>query len=184
MMESYGCQTFSFDPANTLVDPDRSAFLHFVKVGLAARNVDKDPVTHWKLQTLASIYDMLEPRHGVMPIDYLKISIDSAEWDVVPQIIDSGMLYELSISQKGERYTDTIVDMFSDGVKQLGIQFHMNSTGTIEQHRRYAKIIKSIEDFGMTRFSSKPHPLSYERIATLSKDDYSVYDLHWIMIAY
>lgn len=60
----------------------------------------------------------------------------------------------------------------------------MNSSGTLEQHRRYAKIVKSIEDFGMTRFSSKPHPQSYTHIATLEKQDYSVYDLHWIMVAY
>ena len=90
-MEKYGCEIFSFDPSINETDHDHSEHIHFYNLGLG----DQDYTTivdKWKLKTLDSIYRMLVPRHGEIAIDYLKIDIEWQEWEVLKQILKSGML--------------------------------------------------------------------------------------------
>ena len=84
----------------------------------------------------ALIYKMLVPLHGDNKIiDYLKIDIESAEWDVLPLIISSGMLNK---------------------VRQLGDEFHFKrDDGTIEDVLSLVNVIKSVEDAEMTRLDSQ-----------------------------
>ena len=158
MMESYRCQVYCFDPSISLVDEDRSAYLHFVKIALSGENNERDPATGWKLKTLAALYDMLKARHGPAVIDYVKISIDGGEWDVIPQLLESQML---------------------DKIKQLSIQIHLNATGTVEENRRYVKILRSLEESGMVRFSSHPVQLSSNFKDSFGLNEFSVYELAW-----
>ena len=78
-MERYGCQVFSFDPSMNSSDHDHTANIHFYQLGIAAENVAKHPTTGWKLLTLDSIYAMLQPRHGDVIIDFLKIDTEGPE---------------------------------------------------------------------------------------------------------
>ena len=100
---------------------------------------------------------MLKPRHGNASIDYLKMDVEFAERDVIPQILQSGML---------------------DKVKQLGLEIHF---GDIDEFQRYARVIKSIEDYGMVRFNSKVN-LMAPKIKHPDLEDlefYSAYELAW-----
>ena len=100
---------------------------------------------------------MLKQRHGNVSIDYLKMDAEFAEWDVIPQILQSGML---------------------DKVKQLGLEIHF---GDIDEFQRYARVIKSIEDYGMVRFNSKVN-LMAPKIKHPDLEDlefYSAYELAW-----
>ena len=143
-MEKYGCEVFAFDPSMNQPDQDRTEKIHFFNVGLG----DKDYTTQkgWKIKSLSSIYQMLLPRHGEKVIDYLKMDIESAEWDTIPQIIKSGMLTK---------------------VRQLGVEFHFHDGGNLQRYRDLISIIKSIEDAGMIRFDSKYNPWWKGKIVAL-----------------
>jgi len=103
-MERYGCQVFAFDPSMNSSDHDHTANIHFYQLGIAAENVVKHPTTGWKLLTLDSIYAMLQPRHGDVIIDFLKIHIDGPEWEVIPQMIASGMMRKVRQSRHNPLY--------------------------------------------------------------------------------
>ena len=45
-----------------------------------------------KMRTLSTIHQMLQSRHKMEVINYLKLDIGGSEWDVLPHIIESGML--------------------------------------------------------------------------------------------
>ena len=47
---------------------------------------------------------MLLPLHGMQTIDYLKIDIEGGEWEVMQQVIESGMLSQ---------------------VRQMSVEFHL-----------------------------------------------------------
>ena len=126
-------------------------------MGLATDDIEQNS-DGWKMKRLKSFYDMLSPRHGNVIIDYLKISIDSGEWTVIQQIISSGMFPK---------------------IRQLGIKFHLESNATLQELRNYASVIKSIEDGGMIRFSSKPQPLSLVHFDALGVKRYAVYEKAW-----
>ena len=98
----------------------------------------------------------MQIKHKNVPIDYLKINIGFDAWDAITEMINSKSL------------------MF---VRQLGIEIHLDSFGTLEQHRYLAKIIRSIEDAGMVRFSSKINPTSYTYLPAMNMKAYSVYEL-------
>ena len=134
-MAKYGCEVFSFDPSMNQSDHDRNELVHFYNLGLGDREYTTDK--GWKIKRLSSIYQMLLPRHGERVIDYLKMDIESAEWNTIPQIIKSGMLKK---------------------VRQLGVEFHFHNGGTLQTYQSRVGIIKSIEDAGMVRFDSKYNP--------------------------
>ena len=148
-MEKYGCEIFSFDPSLNQTNHDHSERIHFYNLGIADRDyVNSDG---WTMKTLDSIYRMLTPRHGVKVIDYLKIDIDWSEWDVLRQILQSGML---------------------DKVRQLTVEFHLPNRNdekiiTIQDYRSLAGLVKSIEK-RMVRFESRPSPWCLRRIKNLN----------------
>ena len=144
IMEKYGCEIFSFDPSMNISDHDRSERVHFYKIGLGDKDYTSDK--GWKIKSLSSIYKMLLHRHGEETIDYLKMDIESSEWLVLPQIIKSKMLNK---------------------VRQLGVEFHFETTGNLKQYQTLVGIIKSIEDAGMIRFSSKYNPWYKGKIEAL-----------------
>ena len=133
-MEAYGCRVFAFDPSTGKDNHNHSRRIQFFNIGLD----DRDYTTKdgWQMKTLSSIYKMLVPLHGDNKIiDYLKMDIESAEWDVLPQLIASGMLAK---------------------VRQLGVEFHFTrDDGTVEDVLSLVNVIKSVEDAGMIRFDSK-----------------------------
>ena len=150
-MEKYGCRVFSFDPSSMNVSSRNQSSstqkIQFFNFGLASRDY-VDAGRNWTLKTLSSTYKMLLLHHGEAAIiDYLKIDIDSAEWDVLPQIISSGML--------------------NNKVRQLGVTFHLSANEDIQHYRSRVAIIKSIEDAGMVRFSSKYNPWYMGQIKAL-----------------
>lgn len=69
---------------------------------------------------------------------YLKIDIEYFEWIALPEIITSGMM--------------------ANKVRQLGIEVHLSGTDSLEKHRGWAKILRTIERNGMVRFDSKYNP--------------------------
>ena len=89
-MEKYGCEVYSFDPSIEDVQDkfDHSPKIHFYKIGLGPKNTTNDK--GWKIMNLESIRNMLG--HNNRIIDYLKIDIETAEWSVLPQIMETGQL--------------------------------------------------------------------------------------------
>ena len=67
-----------------------------------------------------------------------------------------------------------------DKVRQLTIQIHFNVNSTVEECRENIKTIRSIEERGFKRFSSKIDAFSYSRHNEMGIDDYMSYDLTWV----
>ena len=153
----YGCQVFAFDPSiNVTLDMPPS--IHFYQLGLGAEDTDSDQVSGWKLRTLSSLYDTLKLEHGNVPIDYLKLDVEQAEWGAIGQILRSGMF---------------------DNVKQLGIEIHfMNRVPLSTEYTRIClNIIKSMEDYGLVRFNSRVNLVS-EGIL-FGRSQYLAFELAW-----
>ena len=157
VMGVYGCQIFAFDPAGEVADHDRSDNIHFYNMGIASQNIDRG-FNGRNLRTLSAVYEMLKSRHGEVNIDYLKMDIEFGEWDVLPQILQSGMM---------------------DKVVQLAVEIHFKPDGNINWHRRFVQIIKSIEDYGMVRFSSTVNVLAQKVVNDVGVEFHSAYELAW-----
>ncbi|KAI9559265.1 hypothetical protein GHT06_016054 [Daphnia sinensis] len=134
-MESYGCQVFAFDPSMNQPPHNHSSAIHFYDWGLGDR--DEKLPNNWQIHSLSSIYNNLTAWHGSVIIDYLKIDIEGAEWRALPEIMNSGLLSR---------------------IRQLGVEIHLNSVASLEQHREWAKVLRSLEQMGMIRFDSKRNP--------------------------
>ena len=113
-MEAYGCTVFAFDPSMNVSAPffDHSERIHFFNLAL-----DSEDSHDGKRLTLDSINDLLTSNwtrnntsfvddHHEGIIDYLKIDVEAAEWDILPQILQSP-------KQPLSR------------VKQMGIEIHL-----------------------------------------------------------
>ena len=158
VMEKYGCDVYSFDPSMNRSDHDRSPKIHFFNYGLGGEDLIRQP-NGWHLMTLSDLYRKMEERHGSgRVIDYLKIDIEFDEWTALPQILQSGML---------------------DRVRQLGIEIHLPVNGTMEEIQERINILKSIENYGMVRFDSKPNVFSEDYMASFNMESYWAYELAW-----
>lgn len=147
-MEKYGCEVYSFDPSieDAQETFDHSPKIHFYKIGLGPKNMTNNK--GWKILNLESIRNMLG--HNNRIIDYLKIDIETAEWNVLPEIMKTGQL---------------------DSVKQMGLEIHNqrhDREPDLNELKEYVQILRTLErDFGMVRFDSKMnainmiHPISY-----------------------
>lgn len=155
-MERYGCEVYSFDPSMGAEDHDHSAKIHFYSWGLGNRDEITD--NDWKVFSLSSIYKNLTAKHGAKIIDYLKIDIEFAEWDVLPQIMESGMLAK---------------------VRQLGVEIHLPDDEPIENYRAKAKILRSLELMGMVRFDSKYNPWYKGDFVQLKLQGSFGYEIAW-----
>jgi hypothetical protein len=100
----------------------------------------------------------LSEKHGLKIIDYLKIDIESSEWIVLPQIIESGML---------------------QNVRQLGVEIHLNNLMEIDELRKSAKILRSIEKMGMIRFDSKKNPWFVGKLEKYASGVSLGYEIAW-----
>ena len=156
-MEKYGCHIFAFDPSMRADDHMHSKRIHFYNLGLGAEDFIRND--SWKLKTLSSIYNMLEPLDGDRIIDYLKIDIEGDEWSVIPNIIDSGMLPK---------------------IRQMGIEVHLLPvTENIGYYRKLVKTLQLLEANGMVRFSSLANPASYAYINAFDFTDHTCHEIAW-----
>lgn len=89
------------------------------------------------------------------------MDIESKEWEVMPQIVSSGMLGR---------------------IRQMGIEFHLPNTQPLEKLRQLAGIIKSIEDAGMVRFDSKANLWAQSRSAALNYTGPMNFELAWYQV--
>jgi Methyltransferase domain len=155
-MAKFGCQIYAFDPSLNKSSYDRTPQIHFYNIGIGAEDVERDPATGWKLLTLQSIHRMLQPLHGDVPIDYLKMDIESAEWKVLPQIVRSGMLSK---------------------VKQLALEIHFVDEMPTADLKKLLKVLKSLEEAGMIRFASRPNILGDGILE--NRDSFLYFELAW-----
>lgn len=172
-MEKYGCRVFAFDPSMNVSDHDRSEWIHFYQIALGSKDGDTwNGRSGVQTRTLDSIHKMLKSRHDSDVIDYLKLDIETAEWDVLPQIVSSGMM---------------------DKVRQLSVEIHLpNGSSNEDQHnepflsldeyRKLARILQSLENYGLVRFDSKRNPWSVEvgkATGLLGVDAPYAYEIAW-----
>ena len=157
-MEKIGCTVFSFDPSMNMTDHYHSDFIIFYKAGLSDRDQDAGK-NGWKMRTLSTIFDRLWAQHTDI-IDYLKIDIEGDEWDVIPHIIQSGMLSK---------------------IRQLGIEIHLNTrlNYTLQEIRNFVRITQSLERNGMVRFDSKRNPWSGSCMKAFGFCQDMCYELAW-----
>jgi hypothetical protein len=155
-MEHYGCKVYSFDPSMGAENHNHSAGIHFYNWGLGHR--DEITQDNWKVFSLSTIYKKLTEKHGDSIIDYLKINIEFAEWDVLPKITKSGMLAK---------------------VRQLGVEFHLPEDQPIYNYRDKAKILRSLESMGIVRFDSKYNPWFTGNFAQLQLQGSFGYEIAW-----
>ncbi|XP_057381535.1 probable methyltransferase-like protein 24 [Daphnia carinata] len=161
-MESYGCKVFAFDPSMNTGNHQHSLGVTFYNFGLSGK--DEVDMRGWDLKTLSSIYSVLKEKnqHADVNIDYLKIDIESAEWEVIPDIIRSGMLAK---------------------VRQLGVEFHLSRNTDLYDFYWKFDIIKSIEDAGMIRFDSKYNPWFKGKMPAMNNITESLgYEIAWYQI--
>lgn len=137
-MEEYGCEVFAFDPSMKIGRHDHSPGIHFYNWGLSdGDKVQMGPTgTEWQMYSLSSVYDILSDRHGPKVIDYIKMDIEGYEWEVLPNIIATGMLSK---------------------IRQLAFEIHLPNYA-VEEFRKLVRIIRSLESMGMVRFDSKYNP--------------------------
>lgn len=161
IMETYGCQVFSFDPSMNKSTHNRSDHVHFYNLGLGGS--DSKNKKGWEIRTLSSIYDMLKPWHGEFAIDYLKMDIEHAEWDVLPQIIRSDMINK---------------------IRQIGVEFHVSGGWSLAEFQKRISILKTLEDKGFVRFDSKYNPWCRGPVAILKKESTMplCYELAWYRV--
>ncbi|XP_057368115.1 probable methyltransferase-like protein 24 [Daphnia carinata] len=143
-MAKFSCQVYAFDPSMNVSDHDRSQFIHFFRLGLDGQD-RLHPSKGWQMRTVTSIYDMLKSQHGELAlIDVLKIDVEFAEWDALPQMANSGFL--------------------ADKVKQLVVEIHLEADVPLQVLRHRVQIIRNLEAKvqgsvgGFVRFSSRPNP--------------------------
>ncbi|XP_057367840.1 uncharacterized protein LOC130688851 [Daphnia carinata] len=172
-MEQYGCNVFAFDPSMNVSDHDRSEWIRFYRLGLGSKDGDTwNGQSGVETRTLDSIHNMLKSIHRSDVIDYLKLDIETAEWAVLPQIVSSGMM---------------------DKVKQLSVEIHLPNGNTneeqdnepffsLEEYRRLARILQSLENYGLVRFDSKRNPWSVgvgKAAGLLGIDAPYAYEIAW-----
>ena len=64
-----------------------------------------------------------------------------------------------------------------DKVRQLAFEIHYNAKATLRECQAHTKILRSIEEYGFVRFSSKVNLFSYDVNSQIS--DFLAYELAW-----
>ncbi len=88
----------------------------------------------------------------------MKLDLEYAEWSVLPQMLESGIL---------------------DRIRQLNVELHLPSLSELEEFQRWTKMIESLEDYGLVRFDSRPNSGCIRWIESLNQTTYCGYDLAW-----
>jgi hypothetical protein len=172
-MSQFGCHVYSFDPSMGANDHNRTAKIHFFNLGLAKEN-GQSP-NGWKMKTASSIYEMLADYHGSSAlIDVFKMDIEFYEWEVIPQMLESGFLV--------------------DKVKQLAVEIHFKPEDPLENYQKQVRILQDLESMdpsgsgddptrftgGFVRFSSRHNPGLKRSIAMLGNmDEFIGFELTW-----
>nr|CAH0104675.1 unnamed protein product [Daphnia galeata] len=173
-MAQFGCHVYSFDPSMGANDHNRTSKIHFFNLGLAKEN-GQSP-NGWKMKTASSIYEMLADYHGSSTlIDVFKMDIEFYEWEVIPQMVQSGFL--------------------RDKVKQLAVEIHLKADDSLENYQKRVRILQDLESMdpssgsdgdhnqvagGFVRFSSRINPGLKRSITILgNKDDFWGFELTW-----
>jgi hypothetical protein len=173
-MAQFGCHVFSFDPSMGVKDHNRTQKIHFFNLGLA-KEIGQGP-NGWNMKTASSIYQMMADYHGSSAIiDVFKMDIEFTEWEVLPQMLQSGFL--------------------ADKVKQLAVEIHFNAGDPLENFQERVRILQDLETMDPSsgsdidlkrvagrfiRFSSRHNPGLKRLINILeNKHDYIGYELTW-----
>jgi hypothetical protein len=162
-MEEYGCEVFAFDPSKEMMSEkpyQYSPHITFYNWGLS--NKDEEGEGNWPgmMRSLSSIYGTISLMHhqNKTIIDYLKMDIEYVEWEILPCIIQSGILSK---------------------VRQLGIEFHLPENESMEKYRQRAKTLRLLEKTGMVRFDSKYNPWFVKEIPELQQRGSRGYEIAW-----
>jgi len=159
-MEKYGCEVYSFDPsmADMKEKFDYSSKIHFYKIGLGSKNTTTDK--GWKMLNYGSVRQMLG--HEARIVDYLKIDIEYAEWEVLPQLMETGAL---------------------NYVKQLGAEVGFpfpHSTSWKTYQDMVVTLRKMEQNYEMIRFDSKQNPWYKTNFTFLDNQDTPLaYEIAW-----
>jgi hypothetical protein len=124
---------------------------------------------------------MLADHHGnTTLIDVFKMDIEYAEWEVIPQMLQSRFL--------------------ADKVKQLAVEIHFKADDSLPVFRQRIRIIQDLESSiisrnnpaadeahsaagGFVRFSSRPNPVQltskFTVLAGTNQSEYMALELSW-----
>lgn len=139
-MVLFGCDVYAFDPSTKYNNHTRWTFIHVFRMGLDNRNYEAfENQSKVPMRNLKTVYEQLKSKHGDEVIDYLNIEVNSVEWDVLPEIIASGMM---------------------DKVRQMTVEVHTHRSDPLEKLKRRAEVLRQLEKHGMVRFNSKPNIFS------------------------
>lgn len=132
MAKRFGCTVHSFDPSMNVSDHQRSERISFHRIGIGSQNTTS--VNGWRLMPLADIVSMCHDDGRV--IDYLKIDVESNEWDALEEILSHGKILS--------------------HVKQLAIEIHTKELNKIQSTKedlyRYWTILHGLEVAGFRRW--------------------------------
>jgi hypothetical protein len=165
-MAEFGCHVYAFDPSMGVKDFNRTQLIHFYNLGLAKEN-GQNP-SGWNMKTADSIYQMLAGHHGnTTLIDVFKMDIEFYEWEVIPQMLQSGFL--------------------ASKVKQLAVEIHFTADDPLESYQKRVRILQDLESMnatgaggGFVRFSSRHNPGLRRSIKILgNKNEYIGFEVAW-----
>ena len=127
--KTYGCNVYSFDPSMGKPNHKHSDKVWFYNIGIGGRNYNNKQ--NWKLMTLDSISNMLNHTENI--IDIVKMDVEKGEWEIIPQLISSGILKR---------------------VRQLYFEFHS------AQSAERLSIIRQLYEIGFRVFWTHKNPIS------------------------
>ncbi|XP_060078879.1 probable methyltransferase-like protein 24 [Ylistrum balloti] len=128
---TFGCETHSFDPSMGMLDHQRSKKITFHNIGLWGK--PRGLKGTWTMMNLKEIIDMLG--HTGKIIDILKMDIEWAEWEAIPNMLATGVLRN---------------------VRQLFVEFH-GSPGPDSSLLSRLTSLRGIYDQGFKLFWSHPN---------------------------
>ncbi|VDI76170.1 Hypothetical predicted protein [Mytilus galloprovincialis] len=152
-MANIGCDVFSFDPSMGYTGEHvRPSGVHFYPIGLGSKSMDdftprmdnyvkKNPGKKWKIRTLGDL--VKELNHSKRPIDMLKIDVESYEWEIIPNILQSGLVPR---------------------IKQMNMEFQIFEDTPPERIPHFLNVYKAMTKAGFKQFYCMPS-------VTLNKND-------------
>ena len=167
---NYGCRVFSFDPSTDDPSPYHrdEPKIQFLSMGLSDRNYTSPGGKRYL--PLSSFYEKLKEQHGEHLIDFLKIDVYGDEWKVISNLVQSEIL---------------------SSVKQMAINLYIAPATNanwfydpIEKYVAKVKLVKSLEDCGFVRFSSKKNPFSHKFLSALRKESYTRFQITWYNVRF
>ncbi|XP_071141345.1 probable methyltransferase-like protein 24 [Mytilus edulis] len=152
-MANLGCDVFAFDPSmGNTGEHVRPSGVHFYPIGLGSKSMDdftpridnyvkKNSGQKWKIRTLGDL--VKELHHSERPIDMLKIDVESYEWEIIPNILQSGLVPR---------------------IKQMNMEFQIFEDTPPEGIPHFLNVYKAMKKAGFKQFHCRPS-------VTLKKND-------------